>query len=34
MGFSTKEEILDVPKSNFDRKKEIDSESDTNGKAQ
>ena len=34
MGFSAKEEILDVPESNFDSKKETDSESDTNGEAQ
>ena len=34
MGFSTKEEILDMPESNFDCKKETNSESDTNGEAQ
>ena len=34
MGFSAKEEILDVSESNFDSKKETDSESDTNGEAE
>ena len=34
MGFSAKEEILDMPESNFDSKKESDSESNTNGEAQ
>ena len=34
MGFSAKEEILDMLESNFDSKKETDSESDTNGEAQ
>ena len=34
MGFSAKKEILDVPESNFDNKKETNSESNTNGEAQ
>ena len=34
MGFATKEEILDVSESDFNNKKEINSEFDTNGEAQ